>query len=379
MNSKLKQIWQWAVMLGSGLVLLLLSPFVMLFKLLYSFKRGGQTTGLFFTIRQISIAAAVLVLLAIALAYFRFFPLRLFSTETIPLVIGQGESFGQIAGRLDEVGLISSPFLFKLTAKFLGKDRKIYAGKYDFKSGQSMFSILEQLSKGGATAINVTIPPGLTIRQIAGQCSKQIGTDSVRFVELTKNPDLIRSVDLQVKDLEGFLYPETYNFYWKTPEEEIIKEMATQFKEVLFDGLGYRPSGVVKNELTDLVVLASIIEREAYKTEEFPLVSAVFHNRLKRDMPLQCDPTILYVLPPLHRPIMPEDLKIDSPYNTYKYYGLPPGPICNPSKRALAAALNPAPVNYLYFVHRGDGTHIFSNTLEEHNRAIWMLKKDKNS
>ena len=295
------------------------------------------------------------------------------------MVVGQGESFGQIASRLEENGLINSPFLFKLSAKLLGKDRRIFAGKYDFKSSQSMFSILRQLSRGGATAINVTIPPGLTIRQIAGYCSRQLGTDSLRFIELTKNPEIIRSLVLPVKDLEGFLYPETYNFYWKTPEEETIREMVAQFKRVLFDELGYRPVGVVKNELINLVTLASLIEREAYKNEEFPLVSAVFHNRLKRDMPLQCDPTILYVLPPLNRPIMPEDLKIDSPYNTYKHYGLPPGPICNPSKRALAAALKPAQVNYLYFVHRGDGTHIFSNTLEEHNRAIWMLKKDKNS
>jgi UPF0755 protein len=259
-----------------------------------------------------------------------------------------------------------------------GLDTKIYAGRYEFQSGQSMFSILSQLSKGGATAINVTIPPGLEIKQVAGILHHQIGTDSLLLVQLTQDTLFLRGFGLQVKNLEGFLFPETYNFYWKPKEEEVIQTMVSQFRRVVFNDLGYRPSGIRRNELKDLVTLASLIEKEGLKSEEYPLISAVFHNRLKRDMPLQCDPTILYVLPPLNRPIRPEDLQIDSPYNTYKYYGLPPGPICNPGREALKAAMNPAEVQYLYFVHRGDGTHIFSNTLEEHNRAIWQLKKNKN-
>jgi len=379
MKRILRKIWHWGVLLGSGLALILLWPVVLILKLWERVKFGRQMPGKIFRTRIVATAGVLLILLVWFLFYFRFLPSPRATDEIIPLVINQGESFRQIAGRLKDVDLIKSTLLFRGTAKIMRLDRKIFAGRYDFKSGQSMFAILRQLSKGGATAINVTIPPGLTARQIGKIFRETIGADSARFVQLTEDRLFIQSLDLPVKNLEGFLFPETYNFYWKTKEEEIIREMVAQFKRVLLNELDYHPTGILKDEMKNLVTLASLIQKEGFKPEEFPLISAVFHNRLKIDMPLQCDPTILYVLPPLNRPIMPEDLQIDSPYNTYKHYGLPPGPICNPGKEALEAALHPASAKYLYFVHRGDGTHTFSNTLEEHNRAIWLLKKNKNS
>lgn len=379
MSRILRNLRNWAWLLGSGLALILLSPVILFLKLWekIKFRLPGKIS--FFNRRVLAVAGIALIILLLSLSYLRFLPALPASHEAIPLVINQGESFRQIASKLKEMDLVRSALLFRTMAKMQGLDTKIYAGRYEFHSGQSMFSILSQLSKGGATAINVTIPPGLEIKQIAGILRHQIGTDSLRLVQLTQDLLFLREFGLEVKNLEGFLFPETYNFYWKPKEEEVIQTMVNQFKKVVFNDLGYHPSGIRRNELRDLVTLASLIEKEGLKSEEFSLISAVFHNRLKIDMPLQCDPTILYVLPPLNRPIRPEDLQIDSPYNTYKHYGLPPGPICNPGREALKAALNPADVKYLYFVHRGDGTHIFSNTLEEHNRAIWQLKRNKNS
>ncbi len=379
MKEILKNLWQWAMLLGSGLVLILISPVILVLKLWDIIKFPQPKPLAIFKPKIIAISVTLIVILLVVLSYFRFLPAPSVSNQTTPLVINQGESFKQIASRLKEFDLIRSTLLFRGTAKIMGLDRKIYAGRYEFQSGQSMLAILRKLSKGGATAINVTIPPGLTVKQIARIYREQIGTDSTRLVLLCEDRLFVQSLELPVKHLEGFLYPETYNFYWKPKEEEIIQTMVGQFKQVLFNDLGYHPSGILKNELTHLVTMASLIEKEGLRSEEFPLISAVFHNRLRRDMPLQCDPTILYVLPPLNRPIKPEDLQIDSPYNTYKSYGLPPGPICNPGKEALKAAMHPAEAKYLYFVHRGDGRHIFSNTLEEHNRAIWQLKKNKSS
>ena len=378
MRGILRKILHWAILLGSGLALILLWPVALILKLWERVKFRRQMPGKLFGPRIVIAAGILLIFVLWFLSYFRFLPSPGASHEIIPLVINQGESFTQIASRLNDVDLIKSTLLFRGTAKIMGLDRKIYAGRYDFKNGLSMFAILKQLSKGGATAINVTIPPGLTVRQIAKIFRETIGADSSQFVLLTEDRLFIQSLDLPVKNLEGFLFPETYNFYWKTKEEEIIQNMATQFKRVLFNELDYRPSGILKDEVKNLVTLASLIQKEGFKPEEFPLISAVFHNRLRIDMPLQCDPTILYVLPPLNRPILPEDLQLKSPYNTYKHYGLPPGPICNPGKEALEAAMHPASAKYLYFVHKGDGTHIFSHTLEEHNRAIWQLKKNKN-
>jgi UPF0755 protein len=378
MREILRKILHWAILLGSGLALILLWPVALILKLWERVKFRRQMPGKLFGPRIVIAAGILLIFVLWFLSYFRFLPSPGASEEIIPLVINQGESFKQIASRLNDVDLIKSTLLFRGTAKIMGLDRKIYAGRYDFKNGLSMFAILKQLSKGGATAINVTIPPGLTVRQIAKIFRETIGADSSRFLLLTEDRLFIQSLDLPVKNLEGFLFPETYNFYWKTKEEEIIQNMAAQFKRVLFNELDYRPSGILKDEVKNLVILASLIQKEGFKPEEFPLISAVFHNRLRIDMPLQCDPTILYVLPPLNRPILPEDLQLKSPYNTYKHYGLPPGPICNPGKEALEAAMHPASAKYLYFVHRGDGTHIFSHTLEEHNRAIWQLKKNKN-
>ena len=379
MKLQLNRIWHWLVLLGSGLALILISPVVVLLKLLEKLKGYPEKPRPVPGLRPIAVGSAALIVLVGLLFHFGFFPSFTSSGQMVPVVISQGESLAQITSRLDELGLISSPLLFKWSAKILNLDRKIHAGKYEFQTGQSMFSILGRLSRGGATAIDVTIPPGLTIKQIAKIFQDKIGADSLCFVQLTRDQKFIHSLELSARNLEGYLFPETYNFYWKTKEEEIIRTMVAQFKKIVAEELHYPPSGILKNELQNLVSLASLIEREGSKVEEYPLISAVFHNRLRIDMPLQCDPTVLYVLPPLNRPLLPEDLEIDSPYNTYKHYGLPPGPICNPGKEALKAALVPADVKYLYFVHRGDGTHIFSNSLEEHNRAVWRMKKNKNS
>jgi UPF0755 protein len=375
----LKNLWDSGLLLGSGLFLILLSPVIVLFKLLDRLQRRRMQGRPAISTQAAVVTGTLAILSILLLSYLRFLPPLLSNSQKTAILIDQGENLTSVATQLKQDGVINSTTLFKLTARLLGKDRRIQAGRYEFNTGQSMLSVLGQLSDGKASAMEVTIAPGLTARQIAKAYQDLIGVDSARFVELTQSREFIQTLDLPVENLEGFLFPETYNFRWKTPEEQILKTMLAQFKKVLFEKLQYRQSGIVKDELSDLVTLASLIQKEGQATEEFPLIAAVFRNRLKIDMPLQCDPSILYVLPPLKRSVRPKDLEIDSPYNTYKYYGLPPGPICNPGQEALKAALHPADVKYLYFVHRGDGTHIFSKTLEEHNRAVWRLRKNNSS
>ncbi|MCI0531557.1 MAG: endolytic transglycosylase MltG, partial [candidate division Zixibacteria bacterium] len=251
------------------------------------------------------------------------------------------------------------------------------AGQYQLETGQSVFSVLERLSQGGATAINVAIPPGLTVRQIGKIYEEKIGVNASRLEDLCGDEKFIQSLGLDLKHLEGYLFPETYNFYWKTSEELVIKTMLAELTSMVKNDSLLEPTGKNQDEFYRMLILASMIEKEGLAKVEYPLISAVFHNRLRINMPLQCDPTILYVLPDLNRPIRPKDLQLDSPYNTYKYYGLPPGPICNPGRNAILAAFGPADVKYLYFVHKGDGTHIFSRSLQEHNRAIWQIRKSK--
>jgi UPF0755 protein len=222
----------------------------------------------------------------------------------------------------------------------------------------------------------VTIPEGLTLKQIAGILKKEIQIDSTDFMRVAENRQFAQSMGISASDLEGYLFPDTYKLSWGMSSEKIAQMMVEQFKKTFTDSLLKRAQEI-NFSLLEVVTLASLIEAEAKDGKEREIISAVYHNRLKRGMLLQCDPTVIYGLPDVDRALVLEDLEIDSPYNTYKYPGLPPGPIGNPGKASLLAALYPAPVDYLYFVAKGDGTHVFSTTLEEHNRARSKIKQAK--
>lgn len=308
----------------------------------------------------------------------------------------------KVVERLKEIDLIEDGKWFLTLSKLLGKDRHIHAGRYDFDKGITLYSVFNKLVKGKVTSIEVVIPEGLTMREIIQILKKEIGIESTKFIKIATDSEFIKELDIPASNLEGYLFPNTYKLYWGMDPAKLIQTMVNEFKKTFNSALsaraGARPSGGTKEinfSTHEVVTLASMIEAEATNGEEREMISAVYHNRLKLGMLLQCDPTVIYALNgkpdstlpgtdrPLGRifarPLLFKDLEIDSPYNTYKYPGLPPGPICNPGKASILAALYPADVDYLYFVAKGDGTHIFSRTLDEHNRAKNKIKRAQKS
>jgi len=294
--------------------------------------------------------------------------------DSVCVIIKPGDSMTRIVDRLKEANLIKEGTGLLVLAKFLGKDRHIQAGRYDFKRGISLYSVFNKLVKGDVTLEEVTIPEGLTIKQIAGILKREIEIDSSEFVRVTTDSQFAKSMGVPASNLEGYLFPDTYKFSWGTPSEKVARILVEQFKKIFTDSF-VRRAEEINFSLSEVVTLASMVEAEAKDGEEREMISAVYHNRLKRGMLLQCDPTVIYALPQLDRPLLLKDLEIDSPYNTYKYPGLPPGPICNPGKASIQATLYPADVDFLYFVAKGDGTHIFSTTLRQHNNAKIKIKR----
>jgi UPF0755 protein len=294
--------------------------------------------------------------------------------ESVHVTIEQGDSMTRIIRRLDEAKVIENGTGLLILAKLSGKDREIQAGRYSFDKGITLYSIFSKLIRGDVTLREVTIPEGLTIRQIAGILNRQIQIDSLEFVRLATDKKFTHGMGIAASNLEGYLFPDTYRLSWNTTPEKVARVMVEQFKKTFTDSL-VRRAEEISFSLARVVTLATMIEAEAKDGNERELISAVYHNRLRRGMLLQCDPTVIYALPELDRPLLLKDLEVDSPYNTYRYPGLPPGPICNPGKASILAALYPADVNFLYFVATGEGSHIFSATLTQHNLAKARVKR----
>ncbi|KPJ65413.1 hypothetical protein AMJ44_10230 [candidate division WOR-1 bacterium DG_54_3] len=310
--------------------------------------------------------------------------------DSVRVIIEEGDSMAKIVERLKEINLIEDGKWFLILSKLLGKDRHIQAGRYDFDKGITLYSIFNKLVTGKVTFIEVVIPEGLTIREIARILKKEIGIDSAQFVKVATDSQFIRGLHISASNLEGYLFPNTYKLHWGMDPDRLVQTMVNEFKKIFTPNLSERAKEINLSR-HEVVTLGSMIEAEARDGEEREMISAVYHNRLKLGMLLQCDPTVIYALwgeqggtrrnlnrpdgRAFAQPLLLQDLEIDSPYNTYKYPGLPPGPICNPGKASLLAALSPADVDYLYFVAKGDGTHVFSSTLDEHNRAKNKIKQ----
>lgn len=279
------------------------------------------------------------------------------------------ESIGQILYR---AGLIRHPLAFRALVEWMGVATRLHAGEYDFTPAMGLREIIRRLVKGEVVTYTFTIPEGFTVEQIADLLARHGLADRERFLEAARRPDLAPCPPpdpAQVRyPLEGYLFPDTYRVPRGTCESELISLMVRRFREVWEHELAEKAA---RQALTphQVVTLASIVEKETGVPEERPLVAGVFWNRLRRGMLLQADPTVLYALG-RSGGLLQRDLQVDSPYNTYLYAGLPPGPICNPGKAALQAVLEPAATDYLYFVARGDGTHHFSRTLREHLEAV---------
>ncbi|UCE63431.1 MAG: endolytic transglycosylase MltG [Nitrospirota bacterium] len=298
------------------------------------------------------------------------------SSQARIIEIPKGLSFHQIADRLRRENLIAHEWFFSGMARLKGEDRKIIPGEYELHAGMRPTEILSKLVKGRIYYHTVTIPEGYTIEQIANLLAAKELTDRAAFLRLTRDPNLIKSLKLQVPSLEGYLFPDTYFFSRPTSPDAIINTLVRRFWEVFSPALLARTRDLDMT-VQEVLTLASVIEKETGLSQERPLVSGVFHNRLRKNIPLQSDPTVIYALKDFDGNIRKEDLLVESPYNTYLVVGLPPGPIANPGEEAIRAALFPTPTDFVYFVSRNDGSHEFSSTLAEHNHAVEKYQRSR--
>ena len=284
-----------------------------------------------------------------------------------------GEPFGVVAGRLQRAGLVRHPLILAAWARYTGLDRTARSGEYRFTKPVAPVDVLAALQVRADGTRLVTIPEGLTADQIAALLEEQgYGGRDVFHCVMT-DLHLLQEFALPATGAEGYLFPDTYAFGQNAEPAEIVRAMLTRFRQESAR-LGERRATVGLSE-SDMVTLASLIEKETGQADERRLISGVFHNRLRLGMPLQCDPTLLYGHGDMRAPITHTDLTDPTPYNTYLHRGLPPGPIANPGRAALEAAIDPAATAALYFVSRNDGSHEFSETLEAHNRAVRQYQR----
>jgi len=294
--------------------------------------------------------------------------------ETKILDIPNGTGLQEVSRLLEQNEIINNGWTFIVMGKLIGAERELQAGEYRLHAGMSPFEILRMLQSGRVLLYEVTIPEGFNKHQIARLLNENELSSYEAFMKLTADPAFVRSLGVEADSLEGYLYPETYFFPKSVGTEDIIRTMVSTFRRVYTSDMEERAKALSMTQ-QEVVTLASIIEKETSAGDERPLVSAVFHNRLKKRIPLQSDPTVIYALPDFDGNLKRKDLLIRSPYNTYHVPGLPPGPIANPGQAALLATLYPAEANYLYFVSKNDGTHYFSRTLAEHNSAVEHYQK----
>ncbi|MDP1677500.1 MAG: endolytic transglycosylase MltG [Bacteroidota bacterium] len=298
-----------------------------------------------------------------------------FSPSPKFITVSKGQSFSSLADSLEKREIIFSAFTFKIAGRLLGYTQKMRIGKYSFVSGISNLELLNDLEGGLSTVItSVTLREGVRAKIFARILKRHIGIDSARFMQFLKDTSLIGIYPNNSPSLEGYLMPNTYNFFWQDDERAIIQRMITEFREFFVDSLQQRMKLLGYN-LNDVMTMASIVEGEAVYDDERAIIAGVYYNRLKKRMRLQADPTVLYAVSDVPKRLTRTDLQFESDYNTYLNYGLPPGPINNPGKQSIIAALYPAKHNFIYFVADNNGRHRFAKNYQEHQRNVVLYRK----
>jgi UPF0755 protein len=305
-------------------------------------------------------------------------PYRGYSEPEVFVDIPRGAPRDVIARRLIDAGVVRDETTFRVAVIVSGRAGSLKAGEYRFTEPMHALDVIDKLVRGDVYKRLLTFREGLTIREMS-QVFEQKGFGKAEdFQKAALNASLVAELDPVATDLEGYLFPETYSLPRDTPASAVVEQMVAGFKKALSDDV--RESAKQHNlSVRQLVTLASLVEKETATPDERPLVAAVYRNRMKANMPMQADPTVIYALQKAGKyngNLSRESLQFDSPYNTYKYAGLPPGPIAAPGKASLQAAAAPAQVDYLYFVSKNDGTHVFASTLEEHNRNVFTWQVD---
>jgi UPF0755 protein len=294
-------------------------------------------------------------------------------TPSKPLMmdIKPGTSAWQISKELEEQGVITDKTMFMALAVITGKVKRLQAGSYVFEGRHYPFDIISILFKGRTLKYRITIPEGSTIFDVGAIVAETGLLSKTDFIKIASSESTTEFFGIDAPTMEGFLYPDTYYLAPHMTSLEIMAKMVSRFNEVCPANIKSRCEELGMS-LPEVITLASIIQKEAVTSSEKPVIASVFYNRLKRNMPLQSDPTAIYGIDGFRRKILPEDLRRDSPYNTYRCQGLPPGPICSPDSLSIQAALWPARTSYMFFVSRGNGRHYFSRTYQEHSQAIRM-------
>lgn len=348
-----------------------LGLFVMILKL-FGFLGRVISWPLRRIVRFIITLVFLTILIVGAVLYWYARPVDL-GSRTATVIISKGDDLGTVAARLAHQGVIRARAALTAPARWIGLDRKLTPGRYDFTGTVSLLSVIHKLETADFVRVKITVYEGAPIWKVAGAIARSLEIDSAAVWAVLHDSSLVTSLNLPY--LEGHLYPSTYTVPWGTPPDVVVREMVAAFRSRT-DSIFAVADGTGLNRY-ELLKLASIIQAETKLEAEQPLVSSVYRNRLKLRMRLDADPTVIYGLGGLSRPLMRADLKTATPYNTYMRYGLPPTPINSPGLPAIRAALRPDTTPYLYFVADGTGGHRFSRTNDEHNAARREIRRNQ--
>jgi UPF0755 protein len=299
-------------------------------------------------------------------------PFKGYSGEEQFVIIEPGTGTAAIGRRLVDAGIVRDVLAFRAALWWTGRARDLQAGEYRFDRPIAAVDVVDRLARGDVYTRRLTFPEGLTIREMAEIFETRGFGSRAAFIDAAANAALIKDLDADARDLEGYLFPETYALPRETPAAKVIAMMVDRFRATYIDDWRRR-AGEQNLTTRQVVTLASLVEKETAQAQERPMVAAVYRNRLKIGMALQADPTVVYAMQKAgtyNGNIRRDDLALDSPYNTYRHPGLPPGPIASPGAASLEAVVKPAAVSYLYFVSRNDGSHVFADSLAEHNRNV---------
>lgn len=325
--------------------------------------------------RFLTTTAIVVLLISLYTAWQLFRPVGI-DTNTVEITIPAGTGTSGAIDILTERNVVSSPLVHKIAAKIVAATtgRRLQQGVFEITSGQSQLDAVIALYRSPLT-VDVTFPEGITLPQFASIAARQIGCDSAAFMRLALSDSLCRARGIRASSVEGYLMPNTFNFFRKASAAAVLNRLLSEHEQFWRKEFGTRTNfgGQSKH---DILTLASIVEAETPIDSEKPRVSGVYHNRLQRGMKLQADPTVQYALGGSRNRVLYRDLEVDNRYNTYRYAGLPPGPINSPGAEAIRAAVNPEQHDYIYFVAVGDGSnrHRFAITDREHQHNVMLYR-----
>jgi len=328
-------------------------------------------TSIHYSLRKLLLTGTILFLTAVSC--FLFIPGLNTSQTTTRLTVHRRMVFRSILEELHRNGSVTSTWPTLLTGSLVPKLHNIKPGRYLIPPGMSNFGLLYYLHAHPQDEVRITLPEGMDLRKIARILSRNLDFDSTRFMAAVSNKKLLARHGISADNAEGYLFPGTYNFAWASTPEEAAGFLVGRFRHFYSDHLQKMAAQEGLSE-TGLLTLASIVEAETPLDAEKTLVASVYLNRLKKNMRLQADPTVQYALGGAARRLYYKDLAADSPYNTYRHNGLPPGPICNPGAASILAVLKPAQSSFIYFVATGNGGHNFASSLTEHNANIKKYK-----